>query len=166
MKSRQSEATTERPTRRRKGEKHLLNNQSDGSSSSSSQNSTDGGLSPSLRQWIAEEAKKRTARLRPHHRPDCDCEICAACSEDWEQFGIAVAAKSQPSRIELDDWLARYASLLASVDKLLHEIRFCSNRDELWQIVGMSEEVEQLHDAVIYEADAVQMRQSSARTEP
>lgn len=57
---------------------------------------------------------------------------------------------------DLVEWLTRYSQILAASDKLLHEIRFCSNADELWRMVGMSQEVEDLHTRVLYEADKVE----------
>lgn len=68
-------------------------------------------------------------------------------------------------REALTEWLTRYGQILGAADKLLHEIRFASNPEELWRMVGMSQEVEDLHNSVIYEADAVEKTALSASPE-
>ena len=56
---------------------------------------------------------------------------------------------------QLVEWQTRYRQILEATDKLCHEIRFASNKEELWRIVGCSQEVEDLHTRVIYELDQV-----------
>lgn len=58
-------------------------------------------------------------------------------------------------RQALVEWQTRYRQILEATNKLCHEIRFASNKDELWRMVGYSQAVEELHTRVLYELDQV-----------
>ena len=101
------------------------------------------------------------------HQDDCPADDTCGCDgkpmNDGANLAIdlltALAARDPiptEDRETLEGWLTRYGQILEATDKLLHDIRFCSNAEELWRMVGFSQAVEDLHTRVIYESEAVE----------